>query len=512
MKQALSEKERVGKSVRSLRVLIAEDSPSDLKLIVSMLERSGYKLSFEAVDSLQSFKEHLKQFDYEIILSDFNLRDWNAMDGLEAVKNSGKDIPVLVVSGSLGDELAVEVIKRGATDYVLKDRMARLPSAIQRALEEKALQEEQRRAECQIRLQLERLAALRTIDAAINSSLDLRLTLSIFLDQVMTQLNVDAANVLLLRPHTQMLEQAVGRGFRPGSKARSHVHLGDDPASHAALERKILTIPNLQTAQMELSDRSALADEQFVFHVASPLMAKGQVNGVLEIWHREVLDPDPEWYQFLETLSGQAAIAIDSAELYQELQTSNSELLLAYDTTLEGWVKALDLRDNETQGHTRRVTELTTRLAYEYPVDKEQVVHIRRGALLHDIGKMAIPDAILQKKGPLTDEEWKIMRLHTVYAYEWLSPIPYVRPAVEIPYCHHEKWDGSGYPRGLSGEDIPLAARLFTVVDVWDALRSDRPYRQGWPAEKVRGYIRERAGKDFDPRVVEVFLKSIKED
>jgi HD-GYP domain-containing protein (c-di-GMP phosphodiesterase class II) len=142
-------------------------------------------------------------------------------------------------------------------------------------------------------------------------------------------------------------------------------------------------------------------------------------------------------------------------------------------------------------------------------VDKEQVIHIRRGALLHDIGKMAVPDAILRKPGPLTPEEWEIMRRHPVYAYEWLSPIPYLRPALDIPYCHHEKWDGSGYPRGLKGDSIPLAARLFSVVDCWDALRSNRPYRASWSKEKVAEYVLARSGEDFDPHVVEVFLRGL---
>jgi HD-GYP domain-containing protein (c-di-GMP phosphodiesterase class II) len=267
---------------------------------------------------------------------------------------------------------------------------------------------------------------------------------------------------------------------------------------------------NVDDWQNHVGLAAAVAREGFESYIASPLIAKGQVNGVLELWHRKPLHPEPEWLEFLDALAGQGAIAIDNATLYQQLQTSNSELILAYDTTLEGWVKALDLRDNETEGHTRRVTELTVRLAHDYPVDREQAVHIRRGALLHDIGKMAVPDAILRKPGPLTAKEWEIMKRHPIYAYEWLSPIPYLRPAMDIPYCHHEKWDGSGYPRGLKANAIPLAARLFAVVDVWDALRSDRPYRPGWPEEKVAAYIQERAEKDFDPKVVNAFLKNVK--
>lgn len=211
----MSEEENFSKRVPSLRVLLVEDNPGDAKLMMAVLERSGYRLSFDTVGSLASFQEQLKRSDYEIIISDYNLRDWTAIEALEAVKNSGKDIPVVVVSGDWGDEAAVEVIKQGATDYVLKDRMARLPSAVQRAWEEKALREEQRRAENQITLQLERLAALRAIDIAIQSTMDIRVTPNIFLDQVMAQLGVHAADILLLRPHTQMLEYFIGAGSNP---------------------------------------------------------------------------------------------------------------------------------------------------------------------------------------------------------------------------------------------------------------------------------------------------------
>jgi putative nucleotidyltransferase with HDIG domain len=192
--------------------------------------------------------------------------------------------------------------------------------------------------------------------------------------------------------------------------------------------------------------------------------------------------------------------------MFDDLQKSNIELLMAYVTTLEGWSKALDLRDKETEGHTQRVTEMTLRLAKAMGMSEFELVHIRRGALLHDIGKMGIPDSILLKPGPLDDEEWKGMHFHPEYAYKMLSPISFLRAALDIPYYHHEKWDGTGYPHGLKGEHIPLPARIFAVVDVWDALNSDRSYRDAWPREKVYEHIREQAGKHFDPKVVEVFL------
>jgi diguanylate cyclase (GGDEF)-like protein/PAS domain S-box-containing protein len=196
--------------------------------------------------------------------------------------------------------------------------------------------------------------------------------------------------------------------------------------------------------------------------------------------------------------------AHDVLEVRVEERTA--ELVLAYDATIEGWSRAMDLRDKETEGHTRRVTEMTLHLAKVMGMGEAEMVNVRRGALLHDIGKMGIPDSILLKPGPLTDEEWEIMRRHPGYAYNWLSPILYLRPALAIPYGHHEKWDGTGYPRGLAGEQIPLAARIFAAVDIWDALRKDRPYRRAWPEEKVRAHIASLAGTHLDPAVVDAFL------
>jgi putative nucleotidyltransferase with HDIG domain len=180
----------------------------------------------------------------------------------------------------------------------------------------------------------------------------------------------------------------------------------------------------------------------------------------------------------------------------------------AYDTTIEGWSRALDLRDKETEGHTQRVTELAIKLATAFEINGDELAQVRWGALLHDIGKMGVPDDILLKPGALTEDEWVIMKKHPTYAFEMLSPIRYLRAAIDIPYCHHEKWDGTGYPRGLKGEQIPLTARIFAVVDVWDALCSDRPYRAAWPKEKVLAYIQSLSGTHFDPNVVKVCLEN----
>ncbi len=196
----------------------------------------------------------------------------------------------------------------------------------------------------------------------------------------------------------------------------------------------------------------------------------------------------------------------------EQVRRSREELAHAYHATLEGWSRALELRDKETEGHSQRVTEMTVQVAQALGIEGEELEHIRRGALLHDVGKMGIPDSILLKPGALTDEEWVIMRKHTDYAYEWLKPIEYLHPALDIPYSHHERWDGTGYPQGLQGEQIPLAARIFSVVDVWDALCSDRHYRKAWPRERVREHIQSLAGVHFDPKIVDIFLSLFASD
>ena len=368
---------------------------------------------------------------------------------------------------------------------------------------------ERKRAEEQIQLQLQRLKALHAIDIAISSSFDLSLTLNLLLDQVIAQLKTDAAAVLLFNPITRTLEYAASRGFRSTAIRETRVRLGEGYAGKAILERRIVHIPNLMETDSGLAQALLLKSEDFTDYYCVPLLVKGEVKGVLEIFHRSALVGSLEWLDFLATLAGQAGIAIENATLFENLQHSNREMFQAYDATIEGWSHALDLRDKETEGHTLRVTELTLELARKFGFTDEQLRYIRWGALLHDIGKMGVPDSILLKPDKLSETEWEIMKQHAAFAFEMLSPISYLKSAIDIPYCHHEKWDGSGYPRGLNGEVIPLAARLFAVVDVWDALRSDRPYRTAWSAEKTIEYIRGQAGSHFDPKVVEYFLEII---
>ena len=352
---------------------------------------------------------------------------------------------------------------------------------------------------------IEQLQALHTIDRAISSSFDLHLILNTVISQTISQLGVDAVNILLFNPYLQTLEYVAGQGFRTRNIEQSKLRFGEGLAGRVALTRTTIHVPDLQ--QSDFTRTALLAGEGFVEYYGAPLIAKGEIKGVLEVYNRSPLYINSEWRGFLETLAGQAAITIDQTQLFDDLQRVNLELIIAYDTTIEGWSHAMDLRDEETEGHTRRVTEMTLELASAMGVSDDQMLHIKRGALLHDIGKMGIPDRILLKEEKLTNEEWVIMRQHPNYAHDMLQPIKYLQKALDIPYCHHEKWDGSGYPRGLKGEQIPFAARIFAIIDVWDAVTIDRPYRKAWTKRKALQYIRSQSGKHFDPNVVKAFLE-----
>jgi HD-GYP domain-containing protein (c-di-GMP phosphodiesterase class II) len=366
-------------------------------------------------------------------------------------------------------------------------------------------------SEAKVQKQLDRMSALRAIDQAITSSVDLKLTLSILLTQLVKHLQTDAACILLWNTDTERFEYKAGLGFRTNSLSYTKLRLGEGYAGIAALEQRVIQKLNLLNHGTDFLRSPSFGQEAFVSYFGVPLIAKGQVLGVLEIFNRSLINPNSEWLSFLEMLGGQAAIAIDNATLFSHLQRSNTEITSAYDATIDGWSRALDMRDHETEGHTQRVTEMTLRLARQIDIPRDELIHIRRGAALHDIGKMGIPDRILHKPGPLTAEEWNTMRQHPQFACALLTPIDYLRAARDIPCYHHERWDGSGYPAGLKGEEIPLSARLFAIVDVFDALTSDRPYRSKWSKQAALYYIQEQAGKLFDPLIVPTFMEMIKE-
>jgi PAS domain S-box-containing protein len=357
-----------------------------------------------------------------------------------------------------------------------------------------------------VELHVRRLEALNRIGQAISANTDGRVTYEILLAEVLQLLGVDAADILNVEQEGSLLVFGAGKGFRTEALRHSRLRFGQGFAGRSAISRKEVFIPDLSATSS--FDRSPLFEgEGFVSYCGLPLVAKGRVCGVLEMFTRRPMAPSPSWLDTARDFAAQAAIAMDSSKMFAELQRSNLDLIQAYDATLEGWAKAHDLRDHETVGHSKRVAEITVELAEALNVPGSDLVHIYRGALLHDIGKLAIPDSILQKPGPLDEGEWEIMRRHPALADQLLQGIEHLTPALPIPRFHHEHWDGSGYPRGLKGDEIPLAARIFAVVDVWDALRSDRPYRKAWSKERAMGYIQLRKDTQFDPAVVDCFLE-----
>ena len=354
---------------------------------------------------------------------------------------------------------------------------------------------------------LDRLVGLRKIDTAINNNLDLEITQDIFLSQTFDLLNVDAARLLRYDAKSQMMTFLSGRGFSTGGFMEPNIF---DPLSDTG--KKLLQMTSILVNDVDKDPvprklLQILEREGYKAVFLSPMFVNQELQGLLEVFQKKPFYPDDDWIDFFETLAGQGAIMINQAALWKNLQQSNSELRIAYDETLKGWSDALDLRDHETENHTQRVIELTLRLADMMGLSGEELINIRRGALLHDIGKMGVPDDILTKPASLTPEEWTIMRKHPLFAYNLLRPIAYLKGALDIPYCHHEKWDGSGYPRGLKKEDIPLAARIFAIADVWDAMTSDRYYRKAMSEDQAMDYIVTNSGKHFDPHIVDLFIK-----
>lgn len=452
---------------RKLNVLILEDTQSDLDLTLYLLKQAGFDPAWRNAVTPEAYLAALKD-PPDVILADYTLPRFNAIEALVMLKEQRLNIPFIVVSGTISEEIAVRCMKLGASDYLLKDRLTRLGPAIEQALEQKKLRDEQQQAQAQLRL-LSTAVEQSTEGIAVT---DLKGNL-LFVNQALadmhgyTREDLEGRHVSLFytREQYNLVELAHDRV----------VEFGEYTGEIQRLVRDKTTFPSL-------THISLLRDG-----LGKPI---GMVRSVRNITQQK---------------RSEAQIQ----QLLLDLQSSNVELSEAYDATLAGWVRFLDLRDHATEGHSQRVTDLTLALAARIDFPEKDRIHLRRGALLHDIGKMGIPDSILQKPGPLTEAEWEIMRQHPKYAFQMLSPIDFLRPALDIPHHHHERWDGTGYPDRLAGEEIPLAARLFAIVDVWDALNSDRPYRSAWPVERVIDHIHNHTGRHFDPHIAGVFMDYI---
>lgn len=443
----------------SLRILIVEDTPTDAELMLLRLRNEGYQIVSQIVQTEAEYLLALEDH-YDLILSDWSLPQFSGLRALQLLRQRGLDTPFIIVSGSIGEEAAVDAMHQGAYDYLLKDRSKRLGQAVNNALERKKLLDERKKAEDLLLLQ----------SMALNA----------------------AANAIVITDRQGMIEWA-------------------NPAFTTLTGYAISEVINKNPRDLIKSGKQ----DQFFYSRMWDTILSGAV------WRGEMINRRKDGQVYTEELTitpipgedGQisrfVAIREDISkrkETERLLLQTTMELQTAYDATLQGWSNALELREHETAGHSQRVVLITLELAGAMGISAQELVHVQRGALLHDIGKMGIPDSILLKPGPLSDDEWTIMRRHPVHAYHLLKNISFLAPAMDIPYSHHERWDGSGYPQGLKGSQIPLIARIFAVVDVWDALSHDRPYRRAWTKEAVFAYLQEQSGKQFDPQVVNKFL------
>ena len=453
-----------------INILLIEDEDPHAELIQRAFEDQDARFKIFRVRSLTEARTQMVEREPTLIIADWRLPDGESMELLPD-HHDPLSTPIILMTSYGNERIAVEALKSGALDYVVKspESMLDMPHLAERAIEQWAARAE--RAKMQKAL-LESEAQFRLL--AENAS------------DMISRLTTEG-RVIYVSPACETI-----LGYTPeemvGTSSFDIVH-EDDRAFVKNLFRG-----NRYDATYTVSYQALHKNGHYVW---------------LESSAKAILDRKTNSISEIQIASRDIT---ERKKSEKALQIAHDGLQEAYQRTIEGWVRALDLRDRETEGHTQRVTELTIKVARKLGFSEEELTHIRRGALLHDMGKMAIPDEILQKPGPLNETEWEKMRRHPIYAYEMLSPISYLHPALEIPLCHHERWDGSGYPRGLKGEDIPLVARFFAIVDVWDALCSDRPYRKKMPQQEVVNYLREKSGILFDPKLVDVFLSMVESE
>lgn len=626
-----------------LQILIVEDSEDDAELALYELHRAGYEVHVLRVETAQQMQAALEQQSWDAIISDYNLPKFSGLAALNLYKEKNLDIPFIVISGAIGENTAVEMMRAGVHDYLIKGNLARLAPAIDRELREAEGRRQRRLAEQSLIESEEKFSkAFRISPDAVNinrlhdglfieinqgftevmgytvedtrgkTSADIQIWVNPADRQRLTKGLQEHGEVLNLEAPFRRKDGSIAIGLMSarvielnGSKCILSItrEITERKKAEEELQRlnRSLTITNQinqvmvyapneadfiqnacrvlatsggyrlawirywnkiteefgniasifdrlkgevipnahlenllaldhqpaveaihTTAPVLVQNLPSILDSELAIDLsqntlsAFPLVVDSESIGILFVLNEGLNSISPEEVSLLNNLSKDLAFGIHSLRARADriraerlLERSNAELELAYDATLEGWSRALEMRERETAGHSQRVVSMTISMAKELGISGDELIHIRRGALLHDIGKMGIPDSILLKPGPLTDDEWIIMRQHPTYSYNLLHNIPYLRPALDIPYCHHERWDGSGYPNGLQGESIPIAARIFTLVDVWDALSSDRPYRPAWPPSAVRNYMLSQSGKLFDPNLLALFMTKL---
>jgi len=454
----------------TVHILLIEDDPAHAELIQRAFEDRGGESKLTIANTLEEARTHLKNFKPTLIIADWRLPDGESNE-LLSEEHTKSNPPVIIMTSYGNMTNAVDVMKSGALDYIVKssESMTDMPHIAERAIQQWQILEQQ--ASMQIALS-ESEAQFRLM--AENSS------------DMISKHDTNGQFVYVSPACYTLL------GYEPEELIGTLITQLIYPEDASQLI-DLLATPNWDgVTTATINYRAHRKNGEYVW---------------LETTARLFFDNNSQKQEF----QASSRDITERKQSQEALQKAHTDLQEAYDKTIEGWVLALDLRDRETEGHTQRVTEMTDKLARKLECTADELIHIRRGALLHDMGKMGIPDEILQKPGPLTDDEWVIMRRHPQYAYQMLSPINYLSQALIIPYYHHERWDGSGYPHKLKGKDIPLHARFFAVVDVWDALQSDRPYRKGLPSKEIVEYLQKEAGRLFDPEIVDIFIALVTE-
>jgi PAS domain S-box-containing protein/putative nucleotidyltransferase with HDIG domain len=453
----------------TINILLIEDEDPHAELIERAFENQGGHVKIHRVKSLAEARTRILMQEPSLIIADWRLPDGESMELLPNQHDS-LGTPIILMTSYGNERIAVEALKSGALDYVVKspESMLDMPHLAERAIGQ----------------WVARVERIRMQRALLDSEAQFRLLAENASDMI-SRLSA-SGKMLYVSPACQTI-----LGYPPeelkGTSSFDIIH-----------EEDRQNVKNLFTGKIFEATRDATVTYRALHKDGDYIWLETSAHAIL----------DPKSGSIIEVHSASRDIT-ERKKAEKALQDAHENLQEAYQRTIEGWVRALDLRDRETEDHTKRVTELTIKVARILGFSDEELSHIRRGALLHDMGKMAIPDEILQKPGPLNELEWEKMRQHPIYAYEMLSPIAYLQPALDIPFCHHERWNGSGYPRGLKGEEIPLVARLFAIIDVWDALCSDRPYRKSMPKAEVISYLREKSGELFEPRLVDIFLSTM---
>lgn len=453
-----------------IKILLIEDEDPHAELIQRAFEDQSSKYQLWRARSLTEARAIYKTGETALIIADWRLPDGESMELLPD-RRDPLSTPIILMTSYGNERIAVEALKSGAVDYVVKspESMLDMPHIAERAIEQWMARTERARMQ----------------KALLESESQFRLLAENASDMI-SRLTTDG-RMLYISPACKTI-----LGYSPEELINVICFDLMHEEDRARIQRLFSNTPTHET--YTIAFRAYKKDGNIIWLESSARAIRDNTTGLIT-----------------EVQTASRDIT-ERKRAEEELKAAHFQLREAYERTIEGWVRALDLRDRETEGHTQRVTELTIKVARKVGFSEEQLAHMKRGALLHDMGKIAIPDEILQKPGPLNEMEWEKMRRHPIYAYEMLSPISYLHPALEIPFFHHERWNGSGYPHGLKGEDIPLAARLFAIIDVWDALRSDRPYRKQLPRPQVIEYLKSHAGTLFDPRLVEVFLSVIENE